>query len=222
LADRLYRALAKLLTEIKSYFPGPYLCYYNLPNHDLVKQAKTYIEEIIEEEGPFDGVVGFSQGAALAASIMLEHAKTNPLNDIFKLGIFAGASLPFDIASNTSLANWHSLKTEDSQSEGSSDDEVDPYTSWRIPKNTWGPIGPLLGRYHPERTPTARIRQPTLHLLGNRDEHVGQGRLLTKMCIGQTTVIHHPEGHRIPRDQAFQDKVARAIERMISKVNLTC
>ena len=179
-----------------------------------------YIEEIIEEEGPFDGVVGFSQGAALAASIMLEHAKTNPLEDIFKLGIFAGASLPFEIASNTSFGTRPFMPREDSDSSDSSDDEVDPYTSWRIPKNTWDPIGPLLGRYQPERTPSARLRQPTLHLIGDQDQYADQGQMWTKMCSGETTVINHPEGHRIPRNKAFHDKTGRAIERLISKVNL--
>ena len=220
--NEISRIRLNLCTEIKSFYPGPYYCYYNLPTHDLVQQAQSYIEEVIEDEGPFDGVIGFSQGAALAASIMLEHSKTRPLEDTFKLSIFAGASLPFDIDSNTSVTKWQTLKREDLDLPDSSsdDDEIDPYTSWRIPKNTWDPIGPLLGRYHPDRTPKAHIRQPTLHLIGSRDEYAGQAQTLSKMCGGQPNVISHPEGHRIPRDKAFQDKAARAMERLISKVNL--
>ena len=154
---------------------------------------------------------------------MLEHAKTNPFEDIFKLAIFVGASLPFEMSSKSTSMSWPIMRTEDSESSVSSlDDEVDPYTLWRIPKNFWDPIGPILGRYHPERTPTARIRQPTLHMIGDQDEYASQGQMLTKICTGQTTVIHHPEGHRIPRDNEFQGKAARAIERLISRVNLTC
>ena len=208
---------------MESFFPGPYFCYYDLPTDDLVRQAQVYIEEIIEEEGPFDGVIGFSQGAALAASIMLEHAKKNPFNDIFKLAIFAGASLPFETSSTSALIHRPIMQREDSgSSESSLDDEVDPYTSWRIPKDFWDPIGPILGRYHPERTPTARIRQPTLHLIGDQDEYASQGQMLTKMCMGQATVIRHPEGHRIPRDKGFNGKAVRAMEHLISRVSLTC
>lgn len=208
---------------MESFFPGPYFCYYALPTDDLVRQAQVYIEEIIEEEGPFDGVIGFSQGAALAASIMLEHAKKNPFNDIFKLAIFAGASLPFETSSTSALIHRPIMQREDSgSSESSLDDEVDPYTSWRIPKDFWDPIGPILGRYHPERTPTARIRQPTLHLIGDQDEYANQGQLLTKMCMGQATVIRHAEGHRIPRDKGFNGKAVRAMEHLISRVSLTC
>ena len=208
---------------MESFFPGPYFCYYDLPTDDLVRQAQAYIEEIIGEEGPFDGVIGFSQGAALAASYMLEHAKTHPFEDVFKLAIFAGASLPFEMSSKSALIHRPIMQREDSEdSESSLEDEVDPYTSWRIPKDFWDPIGPILGRYHPERTPTARIRQPTLHLIGDQDEYAGQGQMLTKMCTGQATVIHHPEGHRIPRDKGFNGKAVRAMEHLISRVSLTC
>lgn len=194
-----------------------------MPTDDLVKQAQAYIEEIIEEEGPFDGVIGFSQGAALAASIMLEHAKTNPFEDIFKLAVFAGASLPFEMSSSKTSIKRPNLRLEGlGSSELSLDDEVDPYTSWRIPKDFWDPIGPILGRYHPERTPTARIRQPTLHIIGDQDEYASQGQMLTMMCTGQATIIRHPEGHRIPRDRGFHGKAARAMEGLISRVNLTC
>ena len=179
--------------------------------------------EFIEEEGPFDGIIGFSQGATLAASIMLEHAKTNPFEDIFKLAIFVGASLPFEISSKSTLINGPIMQRKDPESsESSLDDEVDPYTLWHIAKNFWNPIGPILGRYHPDRTPTARIRQPTLHMIGDQDEYASQGQMLAKMCTGQATVIHHPEGHRIPRDKDFQGKAARAIERLISRVSLAC
>jgi hypothetical protein len=33
---------------------------------------------VIEEEGPFDGVLGFSQGSSIAASLMLDHEINHP------------------------------------------------------------------------------------------------------------------------------------------------
>ena len=203
--------------------PAFFFWLSQLATDDLVRQGQTYIEEIIGEEGPFDRVIGFSQGAALAASIMLEHAKIDPFEDIFKLAIFAGASSPFEMSSQNALMNQPAMQREDSESsESSVGDEEDPHTSWRIPKDFWDPIGPILGRFHPERTPTARIRQPTLHLIGDRDEYAGQGQMLTKMCSGQATVIHRLEGHRIPRDKGFNGKAVRAMEHLISRVSLTC
>jgi len=42
-------------------FPGPYYCFYPVPTANNVELAHQYVQEIIEEEGPFDAVMGFSQ-----------------------------------------------------------------------------------------------------------------------------------------------------------------
>ena len=42
---------------------------YSKPTHDQLQAAYELVEEMMEEEGPFDGVWGFSQGGALIASM---------------------------------------------------------------------------------------------------------------------------------------------------------
>jgi Serine hydrolase (FSH1) len=42
-------------------FPGPYYCFYPVPTTKNVEEAHQYVQNIIEEEGPFDAVMGFSQ-----------------------------------------------------------------------------------------------------------------------------------------------------------------
>lgn len=44
-----------------------------------VAKAYSYIQSIIAEEGPFNGIIGFSQGPAVAACVVAHHAKTHPL-----------------------------------------------------------------------------------------------------------------------------------------------
>lgn len=43
----------------------------------MLVEAYEYIYSIIEEDGPFDGVMGFSQGAALASSLIIRHTRTH-------------------------------------------------------------------------------------------------------------------------------------------------
>ena len=51
------------------------------------------MEEIIEEEGPFDGVIGFSQGAAVAANILLLYQAKNLFGPPpFKVAVFLCAT----------------------------------------------------------------------------------------------------------------------------------
>ncbi|KAI1618121.1 serine hydrolase-domain-containing protein [Exophiala viscosa] len=96
-ADHEYPA-AEGVGEI---FPGPYYAFYPVPTTDNVAGAHQYVQEIIDEEGPFDAVMGFSQGAALAASILLRHEKEKPLEPApFRLAIFICGSLPYWFESN--------------------------------------------------------------------------------------------------------------------------
>ena len=50
-----------------------------------VAEAYSLIYEVLEEEGPFGGVIGFSHGATLAFAFLLHHAKNNTLDPPFAL-----------------------------------------------------------------------------------------------------------------------------------------
>jgi hypothetical protein len=82
-------------SEFTGGFAPPYLCYCKLPhvtpkNAGLmgqpddsphwqnIEKAHDLIHEAIEVDGPFDGLVGFSQGAGLAMSYMMHQKITNP------------------------------------------------------------------------------------------------------------------------------------------------
>lgn len=47
--------------ELADVFPGPYLTYIDLLSTDRISRALSRIEEFIEDEGPFDGVMGVSE-----------------------------------------------------------------------------------------------------------------------------------------------------------------
>jgi hypothetical protein len=53
------------------------------------------LSTVIEEEGPFDGILGYSHGGTLAYSFLAEHARRFPLEPPFRCGIFFNASCPF-------------------------------------------------------------------------------------------------------------------------------
>lgn len=58
------------------------------------------LEEYITEEGPFDGVMAFSQGAGLAASLLLHRMQQDPekalLYPVFRCAIFFSGGVPED------------------------------------------------------------------------------------------------------------------------------
>jgi hypothetical protein len=66
------------LTAIPSIMPGPFYCWYTRVETEHIRAAHELVHEIIEEEGPFDGLIGFSQGAALALSMLMHQELNNP------------------------------------------------------------------------------------------------------------------------------------------------
>ena len=57
-------------------------------------RAHEYLDEIVEEEGPFEGLLGFSQGAEVAASLLLYQGQ----NVKFKFAVFIGGTQPYDVS----------------------------------------------------------------------------------------------------------------------------
>lgn len=81
---------------VQDYFSGPCYCYFKTPHPDEIPQAHDLINEIIAEEGPFDGVLGFSQGATVAASLLLQHAIDHPdTAPPFKFAVFFSSYFAF-------------------------------------------------------------------------------------------------------------------------------
>ena len=61
-------------------------------------EAYDLLSETIEEEGPFDGVLGFSHGGTLAAGFLAHHAKQHPYGDVpFRCAVFISSLPPFQI-----------------------------------------------------------------------------------------------------------------------------
>ncbi|KAH8431554.1 uncharacterized protein LDX57_009216 [Aspergillus melleus] len=91
------RVQAPVEPELAGICDGPFYNHYRrdaAPGPEL-KQAMDHVLQIIEKKGPFDAVMGFSQGAALAFSMLVEHAKTHP-TPLFKAAVFICAAPPFE------------------------------------------------------------------------------------------------------------------------------
>lgn len=86
---------------IAGYYDGPYYSYYKFPrsfsdDDSSIQEAYEHLYEIIDEEGPFDGVLGFSHGGTLASGLLIHHAKMHPrAPPLFRCAIFVNSLPPF-------------------------------------------------------------------------------------------------------------------------------
>lgn len=86
---------------IEGIFEGPYVMFYKFPrsiddDDTSLNRAYELLQEVIEEDGPFDGVLGFSHGGTLAFGFLAHLFKTNPYEPPpFRCAIFMNAPAPF-------------------------------------------------------------------------------------------------------------------------------
>ncbi|PGH03619.1 hypothetical protein AJ79_07310 [Helicocarpus griseus UAMH5409] len=79
--------------EIKSLLPSTdeTFAYYDPTSPASILKAIDDLETYIETEGPFDGVLGFSHGASLAASFIARKHHQDHLKPVFKCAILISA-----------------------------------------------------------------------------------------------------------------------------------
>jgi len=71
--------LTACCVELAGFIPGKNLAYYDGYEADHVAAAHELLQTTIQaEEIPFDGVVGYSQGASLAISYLIQQQIEHP------------------------------------------------------------------------------------------------------------------------------------------------
>ena len=72
--------------------------YVDLNKIDTCRKALNDLNDFLESDGPFDGVLAFSQGSALAATLIVQRFLKDPLreevNPTFKCAIFLSGGIP--------------------------------------------------------------------------------------------------------------------------------
>ena len=68
-------------------------------SHKSIDKALEYLIDIMEKSGPFDAVIGYSEGATVAATLLLHEQRrlqTKGIQPMLKYGIFFGGWPPVD------------------------------------------------------------------------------------------------------------------------------
>lgn len=157
------------------------------PEYAGIDMCFDKIANVIATEGPFDGVVGFSQGAALAAMVtsLLERPSRY---DAFKR---AQELSPIAIPYPTSFKNLQQPPLKFLVS----------YCGFRAP-------GERYNGFYADPT----IQTPSCHVNGSLDSLVEESRWRTLMeaCGGEgmTRLVIHPGGHFVPSGKQYLETVA--------------
>lgn len=155
-----------------------------------VDDALDYLDDLVAEEGPFDGVLGFSEGASLATAYLLRLAHRDQLHSTFRFSLLF-ASGGFDMSY---------LQQTPRQQGGSA-------SSLRAPG-----MGTSEGWFR-------KLDIPTLHVIGDADElREKSSKMVQLWQAGSAIVVDHPDGHVIPKNGTSLARISAAVKALMQSI----
>ena len=220
---------------------SPQYSYYNPLIPASIYDAEVRLLELIEEEGGFDGVMGYSMGAAFAAQVMIHHSRcSDGAEPLFRFAVFINGGTPlkaFEVAKEEIVegaAASEELARELQATflrpsnlrarKGDNGEEAEAAVAARKRQIEAASTGMLadgrsfltngkLGvtRYE-SRLDGTLIDVPTLHVSCPSEVNPNLGKNLLELCDpALVKEHHHPFGHDFPRGQVEMKKIAEAI-----------
>ncbi|KAJ5692376.1 hypothetical protein N7462_001799 [Penicillium macrosclerotiorum] len=174
----------------------------NPPMYQGLEDGFAAVAKVLSEEGPFDGVIGFSQGAAMAGMVaaLLEPARKEAFAKFEKMEAEGAAGIPFPGAFAAPGFQHPPLKF------------ALAYSGFRSP-------GPRYRGFYE----SPAVQTPVLHVLGSLDAVVeeSRSRALIEACVGEPEkdgfVVWHPGGHFLPSQRPYLDAAVRFIREQLER-----
>ncbi|KAJ5336905.1 uncharacterized protein N7506_004927, partial [Penicillium brevicompactum] len=230
---------------IESTFSGPFYCFARDFSPEGVGASYALLEKTIEESGPFDGVLGFSQGAATAVGYLLEQKTAYPDEPLpFQFLVLCSPTIPLSGDLNYSQRIFGSLGPKDEALIRSAQDEQisqlsqaarTALTKFNSVIDVLSPITHETRKFyldnslsgipctlHPDLLPT-RLPIPTLHVRGrNEPPAVRDCGMMIESFFDTTKqrVFEHTAGHDIPRTRPELGRIVSALEWVVAQSQL--
>ncbi|PGH26934.1 hypothetical protein AJ80_01316 [Polytolypa hystricis UAMH7299] len=206
---------------ISQLYPPPYLSWHNKYEPENVRLVHDYVTSIIEEDGPYDGVIGFSEGAALAASFLLSRSAFQK-DPLFKVAIFFNSVMIISPSEQVGVYMGCEMHQQGEKHKnfmlGLDDKTSSSHSSLDSHSEESGVVGPFprIFGFPPDRF-QGRISIPTLHVIAADDDFEEHARTLVELCDpAKAEVLVIEGGHELPRAEAAQNKCAELIELIIA------
>ncbi|KAL6715371.1 hypothetical protein ACLMJK_007637 [Lecanora helva] len=201
--------------EISDFFPGPYLCYHEVNTMEAVGDVFGWVGGVVEDEGPFDGVMGFSQGA-----VILYHQIHHPFSPpLFRFAIFICGGAPFSCtpshgADVTELYIKDGVMHGDIMHESHADEVEERPSSADTPEEAFGST---VRRFN-AKVDKERLEIPTAHIYGANDVDVRKSEKLVELCEEKVRYTYvHQGGHNIPRGEETSRGIADVVRKVVAR-----
>jgi predicted esterase len=224
-----------------AHYSGPFYTYTAGYSPADIRVALDDLDDLIQDCGPFDGVIGFSQGASMAASYILDHQARLPDDPApFGFAILLSSVAAFSPDAKHCLPTVQHLVQESYDTVSEFPDHISlklqgpeklfvEYLASTF--NIARKIGATTPDYdiaffkhrdaakvprilHSALTP-ARIGIPTVHFIGERDhsEMIAQSLVVVGLCDSKIARLYqHSGGHAVVSKPQEVKRLVQAIE----------
>jgi hypothetical protein len=211
--------------DIALFYSPPYYSFWEGSEIKDIRASHKWLEEKIKSDGPYDGVITFSQGCAVIASFLLYHqAETPHVPPPFKVAVFICGGLPLqvleDVGVTVSLESyyWDNRTRQELEEKARMINTMMPGdVRWESPKDI-DPSAPLdlknvFGLDITKVPDNLRIKIPTAHIYGFKDPRYISGVQLSQLCNPAVRKCYdHGGGHEIPRGQRVSENIAEILK----------
>lgn len=160
---------------------------------DSARKTLQYLYEVMETEGPFDGVVGYSEGATIAGTLLIHEAMREMdegRQPMLKCALFFGGWPPITpTLDGLVLADESDLMIE-------------------------------VATCHISKSARSRGAYILIDLVGSQDPYLHGNLALYNVCNPDTAhIFDHAKGHTLPRDKAMVKELGDTVRRMMDEVH---
>ncbi|KAK4140661.1 serine hydrolase FSH [Dichotomopilus funicola] len=215
-------------------FTSNHYGWYHMPaTPEVLRSAHAILDAYLAEHGPFDIVMGFSQGCAVISSYILYHQREKPGVELpFKGAVFICGSVPLpalrdlgvNVTKRTEEVHQTSIeqlgkRTTELLKLAQNLKNVGPGAGTKVWDDKTGLVhdpeeklrtSDVYGLDFTKMAEDLLVQIPTVHIYGAKDPRWPCNRHLEYFCM-KKKVFDHGGGHEIPRFTAVSDKIAEMV-----------
>jgi pimeloyl-ACP methyl ester carboxylesterase len=208
------------------FHPGPYYQYWRSgpATTEAVLSSHTWLLEKLARDGPYDGVMLFSQGCSVVASFLMYHPASP-----FKVAIFICGSIPLQVLESLGVEISEAVRELEQKSRALLEQKISESIFMEPGKDRLGDpqISPDLvsldavSALNPREVfgldltailPKFMIKIPTVHIYGSKDPTAPASIRLAHLCDpNNRKIFDHGGGHDIPRSKQVSEDIANLI-----------
>ncbi|KAL2172031.1 hypothetical protein VTG60DRAFT_768 [Thermothelomyces hinnuleus] len=224
------------------FFKSDHLGWWQTPTVDNIRNALEVLDEHLKKHGPYDILMGFSQGCSLIASYILFHTRKTPNAPLpFKSAVFICGGIPLSVLEylgievseeakeiNQKTGDLLRNRTQALARMAERHDDIKPghATTWdnltglvHNPANAEMPKeSNVFGLDLSNLPEDLLIRMPTVHIWGAKDPRFPAACQLAGFCSNRRE-YDHGGGHEIPRSTVVSQTIANLIIELVKQIH---